>query len=430
MKKRISIITLGCPKNQVDSEYLATSIENDDFEVIHEYHNSDIVIINTCGFIQDAKEQSIDTILDLVKEKQKGNIEKIVVFGCLSERYKKELIEEIPEVDAWFGVNSISQIVGYLTGVEHMVEFRRKKYLTTLPHYAYLKISDGCNRTCSFCVIPMIKGKYVSLPIEMIIHEAQRLTSEGVKELIIVSQDTTYYGLDLYGKRKLTELLSLLATETDAKWIRIHYAYPTNFPLELLEVMQKHDKICKYIDIPFQHVNDVILNNMRRNHTKADIENLITLMRNMVPEIFIRSAFIVGFPGEGKKEFNELCEFLQKYRLERVGFFAYSDEEETPAYNLKNKLKQKTIFNRMHKLYSITEKYSKQVNSYFMNKIIEVIVDQQASDYAEGRTQYDSPEIDNTVIIHNTKGQFAPGMITKVKIVGFTSHELISEPVS
>lgn len=427
MKKSISIITLGCPKNQVDSEYLASSLDETRFHIVHEKIDADIVIINTCGFIRDAQQQSIDTILSFLEEKKVGNIEQVIVFGCMVERFKEELIAELPEVDAWFGVHQIKEMAQYLNGFQHEAEQRKHQYLTTPTHYAYLKIAEGCDRTCSFCAIPKIRGKHVSKPIETILQEAQYLTLNGVKELIVVAQDTTYYGLDLYGKRMLSTLLDLLARETDAQWIRLHYTYPTGFPLDILEVMQRHSKICRYIDIPFQHVNDTILKNMKRHHTKADIVQLLHTIRREIPDVFIRSAFIVGFPGEGEQEFEELRDFLKKHNIERVGFFAYSDEEGTDASLLHGKVHHRTIIKRLQKLYNLTEKQMKQTNKRFLNMVIDTMIDFVFDDHAEGRTQYDSPDIDNIVVIHNVNGKIKSGQIVKVKIIDYTSNELIGK---
>lgn len=427
MKKSISIITLGCPKNQVDSEYLASSLDETRFHIVHEKIDADIVIINTCGFIRDAQQQSIDTILSFLEEKKIGNIEQVIVFGCMVERFKEELIAELPEVDAWFGVHQIKQMAQYLNGFQHEAEQRKHQYLTTPTHYAYLKIAEGCDRTCSFCAIPKIRGKHVSKPIETILQEAQYLTLNGVKELIVVAQDTTYYGLDSYGKRMLSTLLDLLARETDAQWIRLHYTYPTGFPLDILEVMQRHSKICRYIDIPFQHVNDTILKNMKRHHTKADIVQLLHTIRREIPDVFIRSAFIVGFPGEGEQEFEELRDFLKRHNIERVGFFAYSDEEGTDASLLPGKVHHRTIIKRLQKLYNLTEKQMKLTNKRFLNMVIDTMIDFVFDDHAEGRTQYDSPDIDNIVVIHNVNGKIKSGQIVKVKIIDYTSNELIGK---
>ncbi len=428
-KISVSIVTLGCPKNQVDSEHLAASLQSPLLQVAHSDDFADVVMINTCGFIADAKEQSVDTILEYIEAKKQGKIKKLIVFGCMIQRYGEELKKELKEVDFWSGLGDQKEMLAFITDSAQHNQKRDKTNLSTPGHYAYLKISEGCDRQCSFCAIPGIRGKHISLPVEAILEEAKLLVSQGVKELIIIAQDTTWYGMDLYKKRMLPQLMETLAKESGAKWIRLQYTYPAGFPLELIDVMSRYSNICNYIDIPFQHVSDSILASMKRFHTQSDIEQLITYFRSQIPDIHIRSAFITGFPGEGRSEFNELAGFLKKHKLERVGFFAYSHEEGTPAGKLKETVSQAAKLRRMETLYAIQEKISMDLNLGKTGKEVEIIVDEVYDSYLLGRTEHDAPEIDHMVTVHVKKGhKYEPGQFIRVKITGADAWDLIAEP--
>jgi ribosomal protein S12 methylthiotransferase len=430
IKTTVTFVTLGCPKNQVDSECIASSLDETQFNVVHGEGNADVVAINTCGFILDAKEQSVDTILEYAQARKEGSIKKLIVFGCLIERYGKELSSEIDGVDLWFGVNDSQKILQHIQASAEILSVRKNASLTTPSHYAYIKISEGCDRKCAFCAIPDIRGKHISRPIEEIIAEAKSLVSGGVKELIVIAQDTTYYGVDLYGKQQLPMLLEKLAIESGAKWIRLHYAYPSGFPLEVCDVIARYDNICKYIDIPFQHVNDEILLQMKRFHTKKDIEELIGLFRTKIPNVHIRTAFIAGFPGEDRAEFNELVAFLKKHTLERVGFFPYSHEEGTPAEKLGDTVSTRVKLKRADTLFQVQEKISMELNLAKVGSIEEIIIDEVYDTFLLGRTQFDSPEIDNLVTVHVKKGSgYKTGDFLQVKVTGADAWDLIAEPL-
>ncbi len=426
----VCIVTLGCPKNQVDSEYLASSVQMCGYSVIHGEKFADIVLLNTCGFIQDAKEQSIEVILEYSEARKERKIKKLVVFGCLVERYKEQLKSEITDVDAWFGVNKTEDILRYIHSSISFSRPERQRLLSTPSHYAYLKISEGCNRKCSFCVIPDIRGKYISRPIEDIVSEAIYLTSIGVKEIIIIAQDTTYYGRDLYMKPKLPELMEELALRSGAEWLRLLYAYPSEFPEELADVIAKYDNICKYIDIPFQHVDNVVLEKMKRGHTCEDIEHLIYLLRKKIPDIHIRTSFITGFPGESEKEFRKLQTFLKKYKIERAGFFTYSHEEGTTAEILGDDVNHKTKLKRINKLIKIQEKISLKKNRAEIGSVIKIIVDEVYEKHLLGRTEFDAPEIDNLITVHlRKKHRYNTGDFAMVRIIGAEAFDLIAEPI-
>jgi ribosomal protein S12 methylthiotransferase len=425
----ISFVTLGCPKNQVDSEFIASALDSPDYKVTHGEDFADIVLINTCGFIHDAREQSVDTILEYAEARKKGKIKHLIVFGCLVEKYRQQLEPEINEVDFWFGVNDAQKIIEHMRFSGEIPKVRKSKLLSTPGHYAYLKISEGCDRQCSFCAIPGIRGKHLSRPMEDIVQEAAELVRNGVKELIVIAQDTTYYGLDIYGKRKLPELMDILATQSGAKRIRLHYTYPAGFPQELIDVMARHKNICNYIDIPFQHVDDNILIKMKRHHSSEDIEKLIRLFREKLPDVHIRTSFICGFPGEGRSEYNKLRAFLKKHKLERIGFFAYSHEEDTEAGKMIDDVPHKTKLRRVQNLFAIQEKISLDLNLNKIGNTIEIIVDEVYDNYLLGRTEFDSPEIDNMVTVHLKKHHaFNPGDIITVRVIGADAWDLIAEP--
>jgi len=426
----VSIITLGCPKNQVDSEFIASALSSDTLNVIHSEDYADIVLINTCGFILDAREQSVDTILKYAIARKEGKIKKLIVFGCLIEKFGAQLKDEIPEVDAWFGVNDAQEISNSILSDAKIPTARSNSMLSTPKHYAFLKISEGCDRQCAFCAIPSIRGNHISRPMEEIVSEAVSLVNNGVKELIVIAQDTTYYGLDLYGKRKLPELMEQLSTQSGATWIRLHYTYPAGFPIELIDVMVRCPNICRYIDIPFQHVNHTLLARMMRYHTAKDIEQLIAEFRKKIPEIHIRTTMITGFPGEGKDEFNEMVQFLKKYKIERAGFFAYSPEENTPAESFGDPVSQKLKLQRLRKLFDIQEKISFELNLKKVGSMMSVMIDEVFDTYLLGRTEFDSPDIDNMVTVHVKNSlHFKQGDIIRVKITGADAWDLIAEPV-
>ncbi|NTW31385.1 MAG: 30S ribosomal protein S12 methylthiotransferase RimO [Bacteroidetes bacterium] len=425
---KINVITLGCSKNIVDSEFLLKQLDIAKFEISHNSPsiNHDIVIINTCGFINDAKKESIDTIFNVVKAKQKGFVKKIVVMGCLSERYYNELKKDIPEVDEYFGVNKLQNILSFL-GEEYKHELVGERLLTTPSHYAYLKISEGCNRKCSFCAIPIIRGKYVSKTIDDLSSEASLLAEKGVKELILIAQDLTYYGADLYKKKKLALLLEKLSEIKGIEWIRLQYAYPTDFPADVLKIMNENEKICKYLDIPFQHINDTLLNSMKRGHSKEYTYNLIKKIRENVKDVALRTSIIVGYPGETNKEFNELIEFVNDVKFDRLGVFEYSHEESTGAYSLVDSVKSSVKRKRAEQIMTLQENISLNRNQTFIGKTLKVLFDRVEGEYLIGRTEYDSPEIDNEVLIKNSKLSKLVGKFCKVKIIQADNFDLYGE---
>lgn len=417
-QKKIQIVTLGCAKNVVDSEKLLRQIKSGNYKIIiddDKIHTAEFVIINTCGFINDAKQESIDTILSFVEAKKIKKIKKIIVMGCLSQRYKNELQQQIPEVDYFFGVSDWEAILKVLDTTLHH-ELLNERVLTTPKHYAYLKIAEGCDRTCSFCVIPQIRGKHISQPIEKLVDEANILAESGVRELLLISQDLTYYGLDLYKKQELLTLIKELEKIKKIEWIRLHYAYPSSFPLEVTEYMAVSEKLCHYLDIPFQHINDAILKSMKRNHTTKQTMDLIQYFRKKIPDIAIRTSLIVGYPGETDKEFNELLEFIKTCKFERLGIFAYSDEENTAAFDMHPKNNPEIIQERMDLINAIQADISLQHNENKINQTLKVLIDRIEGDFYIGRSQYDSPEIDNEVLIPKTHSPLTIGNFYKVKI--------------
>ncbi|HRS53345.1 MAG TPA: 30S ribosomal protein S12 methylthiotransferase RimO [Bacteroidales bacterium] len=417
-KLKIAIITLGCPKNTVDSEYIAGTLKNAGFNVFHAYShiNADAVIINTCAFILDAKQESIDVILECIQAKNKNQLKYIFVIGCMVKYYMHELQKALPEVDAFWEFNINNNIVNKLA---NKIINKNDRLLSTPKHYAYLKISEGCNRKCSFCLIPQIRGKYQSNTIENLIEEANKLANKGVKEIILVAQDTTFYGKDIYKKNKLAELLRAISNIENIQWIRLHYAYPANFPKDVINEIFENPKICKYIDIPLQHINDNILKSMQRGITKQDTIKLIELLRKKIPKIGIRTTFIVGFPGETKKEYEELKIFVKEMRFERMGIFTYSREKGTKSYSLKNNVPNFIKKQRAEELMLIQQEISLENNLSLIGKTIKVIIDRKEGEYYIGRTEYDSPEIDNEVLITSNKkidiGTFIEVKITKAE---------------
>ena len=426
--KRINVITLGCSKNLYDSEILMGQLQANNKPVTHESsEKSEIVVINTCGFIGDAKEESVDTILHFVSEKEAGNIEKVFVTGCLSERYKSDLEQEIPDVDQYFGTHDLPNLLRVL-GADYKKELVGERLTTTPKHYAYLKISEGCDRSCSFCAIPLIRGKNISQPIEQLVAESRKLAAKGVKELILIAQDLTYYGLDIYGKRRLADLLNELVKVEGIEWIRLHYAYPTGFPEEVIEVMQKEEKICKYIDIPLQHINSEILQSMRRGHKREVTENLIASFRKAIPDIAIRTTLIVGYPGETEEKFRELKQWVSETKFDRLGVFAYSHEEDTHAEKLENDVPDDVKQARVAEIMELQETISFELNQQKVGNIFRCIFDREEGGFYIGRTQFDSPDVDNEVLVDAEKHYINIGKFITIKITEATAFDLVGEP--
>lgn len=426
---KIGIVSLGCAKNLVDTEVLMKQLDASSFELIYDPSDNDkidIAIINTCGFILDAKNESIETILQFVKEKSAGRLESIFVVGCLSERYREQLAKELPEVDAFFGVNELTSIVERIGG-KFRKELLGERWLTTPHHYAYLKIAEGCDRHCSFCSIPNIRGKHISRPIEEIIREAEILANKGVKEINVISQDTTYYGLDLYKKRMLPELLEKLAVVPGLNWIRLHYTYPDGFPVELLEVIKRHDNICKYIDIPLQHINSRILKSMKRGISKEQTLDLVSLIRRHLPGGVIRTTLITGYPGETAKDFDELKEFITLCRFDRLGVFTYSHEEGTTAYSLTKLVSDKVKQERTAILMDLQQTISLELNTNRIGQLLNVVIDNEEDEYYIGRTEFDSPEIDNEVLIPKKSKKMEIGCFYNVKVISVENFDLYAE---
>lgn len=401
-------------------------------EVVHNAPdaNAGTVIINTCGFIQDAKTESIDTILETIRAKERGQIDRVFVMGCLSERYKTELQKEISEVDQYFGVNNLEEVLSALQ-INYRKELVGERKLTTPSHYAYLKISEGCDRTCSFCAIPMIRGRHVSRPVEEIVEEARRLASKGVKELILIAQDLSYYGTDLYKKQMLGTLLCRLSSIKDVEWIRLHYTYPTNFPLDILPQMASETKICNYLDIPLQHISDKVLKMMRRQSSREKIIHLLQRFRNEVPGVALRTTLLVGHPGEGKKEFDELKAFVKETAFDRLGVFTYSHEEGTYGYkHYKDVIPEKVKKERADEIMEIQQEVSKRLNKEKVGKEFKVLIDREEGEFFVGRTEYDSPEVDQEVLIRKKHNTLKEGNFCKVRIINSNDYDLFGEIIS
>ena len=426
-KDKVNIITLGCSKNMVDSEVLSGQLLANDIDVVHESEKKDhnIVVVNTCGFIDKAKEESINTILDQVDLKKKGKLDKVFVTGCLSERYKNQLEEEIPEVDAYFGTLELPLILKQFEA-DYQSELIGERMLSTPSHYAYLKISEGCNRTCSFCAIPLMRGQHVSRTIESLVSEAESLVKKGVKEIMLIAQELTYYGLDLYKKRSLAELLHRLADVEGLEWIRLHYAYPSKFPMEILEVMRERKNICKYLDMPLQHASDNMLKAMKRQITRKEMEELVANIRAAVPDICIRTTLIAGFPGETRDDIEELKDFLQRMRFDRVGIFTYSHEEQTSAHGLQDDVSAEEKEARAQEIMEVQQEISLEKNQEKIGKIFRVIIDKKEAGRYLGRTEFDSVEVDNEVII-NTAKKLQPGEFVNVKITKAYDYDIEGE---
>lgn len=427
---KVNIITLGCSKNMVDSEVLSGQLAANQREVVHESTKLDhnIVVVNTCGFIDKAKEESINTILRQVELKQKGKLEKVYVTGCLSERYRDDLANEIPEVDAWFGTMELPFLLKKLDA-DYKKELLGERLLATPQHYAYLKISEGCNRTCSFCAIPLMRGGHVSKPIESIITEAEGLVKKGVKEVMLIAQELTYYGLDLYKKRQLPELLHRLADIKGLEWIRMHYAYPHKFPLEILDVVKERENICNYLDMPLQHASDQMLKAMKRQITRKETEELIQSIREKVPGICIRTTLITGFPGETKDDVAELIDFLEQQRFDRVGVFTYSHEEGTSGYQLTDDVPAEEKERRAQEIMAAQQEISIELNQEKIGKTFKTIVDKKEAGRYIGRTEFDSVEVDHEVIFQSDK-KLNPGDFVNIKITKAFDYDLEGEVVS
>ena len=430
--KKINIITLGCSKNTVDSEHLAAQLAAMDYKVVFDSDrtDADVVVINTCGFIGDAKQESIDTILRAAQLKEAGKIDELFVVGCLSQRYADELRPELPEVDDFFGVNDWAGIVERL-GAKYRVENETKRELSTPSHYAYLKISEGCNWMCGYCAIPLIRGRHKSVPMEALIAEAESLAAKGVKELMVIAQDTTYYGVDIYGERKLAELLGRLCQVKGIEWIRLHYAYPTDFPDEVIEVMAREKKICKYLDIPFQHISDNQLSAMKRRHTKADALRLIEKLRAVIPDIALRTTLLVGYPTESEADFAELQEFVKSTKFDRLGVFAYSEEEGTySATRLGDDVPEDVKHERVDRIMRLQERISLENNAKRIGQKMRVIIDRKEGDFYIGRSEYDSPEVDQELVIESFGKRLLRGRFYDVVITDAEDYDLYAEIIS
>ncbi len=402
VKTKVQVVTLGCPKNQVDSEYLLAQLQQGNIDIVESIDNADTVVINTCGFIKDSKQESIDTIIEAVEKKNRGDIKKIVVMGCLSERFKKELSDEIPEVDSFFGTNNLVDVLKTL-GVDYKKKLYGERMLTTPAHYAYLKISEGCDNPCSFCAIPLMRGKHISLPSEEIIREANMLAKKGVKELIVIAQDTTFYGLDIYGKRRISDLLKGLNEINGIEWIRLMYAYPAKFPVDVIEVFQRIPKICRYIDMPIQHISDNVLKSMQRGITERATRDLLNRLIDEIPNLGLRTTLIVGYPTETEKDFEKLCSFVEEFKFHRLGVFAYSQEEGTGAFSLGDPIPTKVKQKRIEKIMEIQKDISEERNESLAGKQIKVLIDRKEGEYFIGRTEWDAPEIDQEIYISSNK---------------------------
>lgn len=421
-KNKVNIVTLGCSKNIYDSEVLMAQLKANNFDVEHEAEqdDSETVIINTCGFIDNAKEESVNTILRYVEAKEEGQVSKVYVTGCLSERYRDDLVKEIPEVDAWFGTKDLPRLLKTMKA-DYKKELVGERLLTTPTHYAYFKISEGCDRPCSFCAIPLMRGKHQSTPIEELVKQAKGLAAQGTKELLIIAQDSTYYGLDIYGERKLADLLRALSEVEGIEWLRLHYAFPTGFPSDVLDEMRTNPKICNYLDIPLQHISDDVLKSMRRGTTQAKTEALLAEMREKVPGIAIRTTLIVGYPGETDKDFDILKDWVQRMKFERLGVFTYSHEENTHAFALEDDVPEDVKAKRAEEIMDIQQEIALNNNEELMDSTQKVLIDRVESGYFVGRTEFDSPDVDNEVLIpmdetsYTRIGDFAQVKITKVE---------------
>jgi len=428
-RDKVNIITLGCSKNMVDSEVLSGQLAANDFDVTHENRKLDhnIVIVNTCGFIEKAKEESVNTILEQVELKRKGKLDKVYVTGCLSERYKNNLEQEIPEVDAYFGTMELPLILKQFNA-DYKADLIGERLLSTPSHYAYMKISEGCNRTCTFCAIPLMRGQHVSRPIESLVDEAKRLVQRGVKEIMLIAQELTYYGLDIYKKRELPKLLHALADVEGLEWIRLHYAYPSKFPMDIIDAIKDRDNICNYLDMPLQHAANNVLDLMKRQITREEMEDLIGNIRLRIPDICLRTTLIAGFPGETEKDVEELKTFLQKMRFDRVGIFTYSHEEGTGAYSMKDEIPAEEKEARAQEIMEVQQEISLEKNQEKVGKTFKVLIDKKEAGRYLGRTEFDSVEVDNEVIIKSNK-KLIIGDFVNVKITKAYDYDIEGEVV-
>jgi len=429
-KNKINVVTLGCSKNIYDSEVLMGQLKANNMEVEHESESqeNDIVVINTCGFIDNAKEESVNTILDFVKRKEEGSVEKVFVTGCLSERYKCDLEKEIPNVDQYFGTTELPKLLKAL-GADYKHELIGERLTTTPKHYAYLKIAEGCDRPCSFCAIPLMRGKHVSKPIEDLVTETENLAKNGVKELILIAQDLTYYGLDIYKKRRLADLLLALKDVDGIEWIRLHYAFPTGFPQDVLDVIRDQEKVCNYIDIPLQHIADNVLKSMKRGTTFEKTNSLLRDFREKVPGMAIRTSLIVGYPGETEKDFEILKNWVRDTKFDRLGVFTYSHEENTSAYDLEDDVPAEVKAARAEEIMAIQQEVSMRLNGEKVGKEFKVLIDRKEGNFFIGRTEFDSPDVDNEVLIDASKHFVRQGDFVKVKVYEASDYDLFAEPV-
>lgn len=430
-QNKVNVITLGCSKNTVDSENLMTQLKANDFDVAHDSERkANIIIVNTCGFIDLAKEESVNTILDYADRKNQGEIEKLYVTGCLSQRYKDSLEADIPEVDAFFGTMEMPQLLAKLNA-NYQHELIGERLISTPSHYAYLKIAEGCNRTCSFCAIPLMRGGHVSRPIEELVREAKNLARMGVKEIMLIAQELTYYGLDLYKKRELSTLLEALHEVEGIEWIRLHYAYPSKFPIEIFDTMARLPKVCNYLDMPLQHANNDVLKRMRRQITQEETRELIAIARQKVPDIAIRTTMLVGFPNETEAEFQDLCDFVADMKFERVGVFQYSHEEDTSAYEMPDEVPPSVKAERAERLMAIQQEISFDKNQAKVGQTLRVLFDRKEGGYYVGRTEHDSPEVDNEVLVKaNKKNYLRIGDFAHVRITKAEDFDLYGEVVN
>jgi ribosomal protein S12 methylthiotransferase len=430
-KNKINVITLGCSKNVYDSEVLMGQLKANGKEVTHEAKEDEgnIIVINTCGFIDNAKEESVNMILEYAEKKEKGLVDKVFVTGCLSERYRPDLEKEIPNVDQFFGTTELPLLLKAL-GADYKHELIGERLTTTPKNYAYLKIAEGCDRPCSFCAIPLMRGKHVSTPIEHLVIEAEKLAKNGVKELILIAQDLTYYGLDIYKKRNLAELLENLVKVEGIEWIRLHYAFPTGFPMEVLELMKREPKICNYIDIPLQHISDSVLKSMRRGTTYEKTTNLLKDFRKAVPEMAIRTTLIVGYPGETEEDFQILKNWVEEMRFERLGCFTYSHEENTHAYNLVDDVPEEVKQERSLQIMEIQAQISWDLNQEKIGQTFKCVIDRKEGEHFIGRTEFDSPDVDNEVLIDASKFYLKTGDFVMLKVTDATEFDLYAEPIS